>query len=185
MRLSGQASDLRRPIVRCRRAGEGGSVALRVVVRASLCTLVLLLSCSIEIASAKDTPQAAPDPYDARVAVLIGKMVDSAMEEMAFANLEKLGCPAVPAIIRQMDVRRDLPLKDISLFNRSPNAFEGKRFYRPEKVVDAIAAILNQITGEDHGSIYNGDTDAKRSATVRGWREFLRTTAAKDLCRHG
>jgi len=120
-----------------------------------------------------------------RVAALIEKMVDKKTEQQAFADLESLGCPAVPTIIERMDDRRKLPDPRISLRNKSPDAFEGLRHYGPEKVVDALAAILNQITGQHFGFIYNGATDAERDKTVRGWRDFLRTTPFAKLCESG
>jgi hypothetical protein len=122
---------------------------------------------------------------DRRVAVLIEKMSDQKTEKQAFIDLESLGCPAVPAIIEHMDDRRKLPDPRISLRNKSPDAFESLRHYGPEKFVDALAAILNQITGKDFGFIYNGATDAERDKTVRGWRDFWRTTPAAKLCEAG
>ncbi len=122
---------------------------------------------------------------DKRVAVLIERMSAQKTEQQAFTDLESLGCPAVPAIIERMDDRRKLPDPRISLRNKSPDAFEGLRHYGPEKIVDALAAILNQITGKDFGFISNGATDAERDKTVRGWRDFLRTTPASKLCKAG
>jgi hypothetical protein len=126
--------------------------------------------------------QQSPSRIERRVAVLINKMAHEKTEQRAFADLESLGCSAVPAIIEQMDDRRKLPDPRISLRNNSPDAFEAMRHYGPEKVVDALAAILNQITGQDFGSIYNGTTDAERDKTVRGWRDFLHATPTEKLC---
>jgi hypothetical protein len=122
---------------------------------------------------------------DKRVAALIEKMSDQKTEQQAFTDLESLGCPAVPAIIERMDDRRKLPEPRISLQNKSPDAFEGLRHYGPEKVVDALAAILNQITGKDFGFIYNGATDTERDKAVSGWRDFLYKTDAAKLCEGG
>jgi hypothetical protein len=122
---------------------------------------------------------------DKNVAVLIERMSAQKTEQQAFTDLESLGCPAVPAIIERMDDRRKLPDPRISLRNKSPDAFEGLRHYGPEKIVDALAAILNQITGRDFGFIYNGATDVERDKTVRGWRDFLHTTPAAKLCDAG
>ena len=80
-----------------------------------------------------------------------------------------------------MDDRRKLPVPRISLRNKSPQEFEGLRHYGPEEVVDALAAILNQITGQHFGFIYNGATDAERTKTVRAWRDFLRKTPKAKL----
>ena len=127
------------------------------------------------------TPQTS-SRIEKRVSVLIEKMSKNSTEQKAFADIEGLGCPAVPAIIEKMDDRRKLPDRRISLRNKSPQTFESMRHYSPEEVVDALAAILNQITGQDFGSISNGATEADRSATVRGWRDFLHKTPPAKLC---
>jgi hypothetical protein len=119
---------------------------------------------------------------DKRVGLLINRMLRADTEHKAFSDLEALGCAAVPAIIRRMDDRRVLPDPSISLRNKSPQAFEGIRHYGPIEVVDALAAILNQLTGQSFGFIYNGGTDEDRTKTVQGWRKFLETTPASDLC---
>ena len=49
-------------------------------------------------------------------------------------------------------------------------------------MVDELAAVLNQLTSRDFGSIYNGATDAQRTTAVQGWRDFLRKTPASELC---
>jgi len=120
---------------------------------------------------------------DQRVSVLIGQMLSASTEQKAFADLEMLGCQAVPSIIQQLDDRRDLPIPQISLRNKSPQAFEGIRHYGPMKVVDALAAILNQVTGRSFGFIYNGATDAERTETIKAWAKFLRDTPHAQLCR--
>jgi hypothetical protein len=126
--------------------------------------------------------QATPPTLDERVAELIGQTLNSATEQQAFSDLETLGCPAVPAIIARMDDRQLLPDPRISLRNNWPTAFEGLRHYGPQKVVDALAAILNQLTGQDFGLIYNGGSDAARTDAIRGWRAFLRNTPPEKLC---
>lgn len=122
---------------------------------------------------------------DKRVGILIDKMLKGDTEQKAFSDVEALGCDAVPAIIRRMDDRRSLPNPRISLRNKSPNAFEGTRHYGPRQVVDALAAILNQLTGQDFGFIYNGATEEERTKTIQGWRKFLESTPASTLCRAG
>ena len=102
-----------------------------------------------------------------------------AEQQRLFGELEDLGPSAVPAIIAQMDDRRPLAVAQISLQNRSPNAFEAVRHYGPEQIVDALDAILNQITGESFGFIVNGGTETERSNSVAGWRTY----AAKLHCR--
>lgn len=121
---------------------------------------------------------------DKKVRALIEKMVTNAeAQHRAFAELEAMGCAAVPSIIERMDDRRELPDPNISLRNKSRQAFEGLRHYGPKKVVDALAAILNQITGQDFGFIYNGGTEAERAETVRGWHDYLKRTPATELCK--
>jgi hypothetical protein len=130
------------------------------------------------------------DPtIDKQVAALIGEMLNKSTEHKAFAGLETLGCAAVPAIIKRMDDRRNLPDPTISLANKSPDAFEGYRHYDVEKVVDALDAILNQITGQYFGVI---DTDQPvqvkneaRQQVVRGWRDWLKNTPPAKLCSGG
>jgi hypothetical protein len=122
------------------------------------------------------------DDVDKRVTGLIEKILNRRTEQEAFAALEALGCPAVPAIIRQMDDRRRLPDPTIVLRNELADAFEATRFYAPEKVVDALAAILNQITGHSFGFIYNGATEGERTDTVSGWSNFLSSTPSSKLC---
>ena len=119
---------------------------------------------------------------DKQVGVLIERMLNAQTEQKAFSELEALGCPAVPAIILRIDDRRVLPDPRISLRNKSPHAFEAVRYYGPVQVDDALAAILNQLTGQDFGFIYNGGTNEERTRAVEGWRKFMETTPAADLC---
>jgi hypothetical protein len=116
---------------------------------------------------------------------LIEQITKAGTEQKAFADLEALGCPAVPAIIGRMDDRRSLPDPRISLRNKSSQAFEGIRHYGPREVVDALAAILNQLTGQDFGFIENGGTSEERTKAIQGWRKFLESTPGPDLCKAG
>jgi hypothetical protein len=154
-------------------------------MKAALCTLVLAvltqpLNCYC---------QGNPLKVEKQVRVLINKMVKRSTEHKAFAELEALGCPAVPAIIQQMDDRRALPDKYISLRNKSPDAFESMRHYGVDKIVDALDAILNQMTGESFGNIdIHNDVpaqDAERAKVVRGWRDWLQRTPSTKLCERG
>lgn len=90
-------------------------------------------------------------------------------QEGIFRQLEALGRNGVPAIVAQMDDHRPLPYPRISLVNHDPNAFEGLRHYGPKLVVDALDAILNQITGFG-GSIVNGGSERERRNAVEAWR---------------
>jgi len=140
------------------------NVTMKAALVVALTIAVLCSNCYGQLSSAT---------VEERVSTLIGQMLNSSTERQAFADLEALGCPAVPAIIELMDDRRSLPDPRISLKNKSPQAFEGLRHYSPQKVVDALAAILSQVTGRNFGFIYNGATGAERTKTLRGWRDFL------------
>ena len=94
-------------------------------------------------------------------------------QQRLFAQLERLGPEAVPAIIEQMDDRRSLAVPQISLENRYPGAFEGVRHYGPKLIVDALDAILPQITGYSGlVPIVNGGSELERQLAVHGWRTY-------------
>lgn len=102
-----------------------------------------------------------------------------------FQQLEALGKPAIPYIIKYMDDRRPLPYRYIRLDNpRGPGVFEAFRQYGPEVVVDGLAALLNQMTRKDFGPIYNGGTETERDGAVAGWRAWCSSQwpDLKDVC---
>lgn len=57
----------------------------------------------------------------------------------------------------------------MSLANETPGAFEGRRHYSPNAVHDALAAVLNQLTGENFVFVYNGATQQERESNRRKW----------------
>ena len=99
----------------------------------------------------------------------------------AYIELEKMGFDAVPGMICQMDDRRELAQKHISLENKNSKAWEAYRHYSPKVVVDVLEAILNQITDQSFGFIENGGTEEERANTVRGWRTYLWHAANDSL----
>lgn len=101
-------------------------------------------------------------------------------QERILRRLEALGQKAVPAIIAHMDDRRELAFQKMSLTNDWPDAFEGLRHYSPERIVDALAAILNQLTAENFGFIYSGATERERRAAVAGWRVYAEMLLCGD-----
>ena len=121
------------------------------------------------------------DKNSARVKELIADMHIGAKANDAYIELEKMGFDAVPGIICQMDDRRGLALKQISLENKNPDAWEAYSHYNPELVVDVLDAILDQITGQNFGFIENGGTEEERANTVRGWRSYLWHAANDSL----
>jgi hypothetical protein len=117
-----------------------------------------------------------PRPDDGMF-VKVKRLVDATVEKdtqaAALRDLAALDQNAVPAIIALMDDPRKLAERKMALRNRALDRFEEFRRYRPETVTDAMAAILNHITGEDFGSIYNGGSERERRHAVNGWRIYL------------
>ena len=112
-------------------------------------------------------------PHHSRVQRLLSDLPRASRErqERIFRELEALGPAAVRAMVAQLDDRRPLAYGQISLTNHSPDAFEGIRHYGPQLVVDALDAILNQITGFG-GSIVNGGSERERRHAVEMWRVY-------------
>lgn len=113
-------------------------------------------------------------PHFLKVRRLVARLGRGSADDEArvYRRLEALGSPAVPAIVAHMDDRRSLRRGSISLANRAPGSFEGLRHYRPKLVVDALAAVLAQITGRSFGFIENGGTNEERQKVVAGWRVY-------------
>ena len=112
-------------------------------------------------------------PQYSRVRALLAGLPEATLgrQELIFRDLEALGSDAVPAIIAQLDDRTPLAHQQISLVNHFPGAFEALRHYGPVLVVDALDAILNQITGFG-GSIVNGGSERQRRNAVEMWRVY-------------
>jgi hypothetical protein len=127
-------------------------------------------------------PYAQPDETDRTVKQQLDALADSRLAEDAVGKLVSMGCGAVPALVRQMDDRRPFAADEIALENRSPGALEGVRVYSPELIVDAIAAILNHLSGETFGFIYNGASAALRERTVDKWRTWLALVDGHPAC---
>ena len=104
---------------------------------------------------------------------LIEDMLTASKAEEAYVKLERLGTQVIPAIICQMDDRRELAVKNISLENKYPNAVDPSRQYSPKVVTDVLAAILNQVARNSFGFIYNGASEEERNSAINGWRIFL------------
>jgi hypothetical protein len=110
-------------------------------------------------------------PREAAVRALIEKMLVRRTQARAFRDLENLGPAAVPAIADLMDDRRRLGVETMALEN-PPDGFEAYRIYAPQLVVDALAAILTQLTGTGFGNIESGGTERQRRFAVDGWRVY-------------
>lgn len=118
--------------------------------------------------------RAESEPSCAKVRPFIEAMLSRRTEEKAFADLEAMGKDAVPAMIMFMDDRRKLPIQHIAL--RNDGGFEAFRQYGPQVVVDAVAALLNQITGEIFDFISNGASERERKEAINAWRIYLYRT---------
>ncbi len=95
------------------------------------CTTAVLLSAAFFFTPLVACQSQISSPaVEQRVKALIGKTLNRATQQRAFADLEALRCSAVPEMIQQMDDRRNLPDgSHISLENKSPQRFEAVRFY--------------------------------------------------------
>jgi len=112
-----------------------------------------------------------------RVSRLIDQATESERaERKAFEELESLGNQAVPYLVGHLGDVRPLAAQEISLENKASDAFEGVRHYSPSTVHDALAAILNQITGQNFVFVYNGATPQEREENRRRWIEWCRST---------
>jgi hypothetical protein len=128
-----------------------------------------------------------PDAMAQKVTALVNDTVAATTEASAFAELERLGDAAVPYIIGHLSDFRSLPIRSISLDNKSPTAFEGLRHYAPETVHDALSAILNQLTGKSFESVYNGASSEVRVRNVKAWEAWCTKAlpVKASVCKHG
>ena len=110
---------------------------------------------------------------DKKVKILIEYFFIRNKASEAYAKLEELGEAAVPSLIKNMHDLRDLTVKGISLRNKAINSFEGRRIYGPQKVVDVISAILQQITSERFFNIVNGSDSVTRKLEANAWKVWL------------
>ncbi|MGH7786554.1 MAG: hypothetical protein ACRERC_06780 [Candidatus Binatia bacterium] len=104
-------------------------------------------------------------------------------QQTAFNDIENLGCAAVPNLATFAGDRRPLSCARMQLRNKSREAFEGRRHYSPTLVGDAVQALLNQLTGQHFGPVYNGSTEQELNASAAQWRAFVAKTPIGDLCR--
>lgn len=112
-------------------------------------------------------------PNEDIIQQFIDNVLDPKKAEHPYKKIESLNLDSVPALIKHMDDRRELPVKHIQLANKSKNAFEAYRHYSPQQVIDFIAAILNHITRIRFGFIYNGEIDSERDKTYKKWIIWL------------
>jgi len=166
--------------------GQAGDAMIAIRPRWLAAAVVLVtLAADPSRLLAGETPGKAAQPVDAKVRALVEKAVaakNGEQQQAAFDAVINLDCAAVPALGTLLGDSRPLPTRYLRLENRATDAFEKFRQYGPETVTDAVAAILNHITGQHFGSIYNGATPSERDKAVAAWREFLTRTPAERLC---
>ncbi|WP_157500065.1 hypothetical protein [Lysobacter sp. Root983] len=113
------------------------------------------------------------ESLESRVSRLVDQATKSARAEArAFSELESLGGQAVPYLVGHLGDVRPLAEERINLENNAPDAFEAVRHYGPDTVPDALAAILNQVAGQDFVFVYNGATSREREENRRRWVEW-------------
>ncbi|MEE7546421.1 hypothetical protein HF319_04685 [Xanthomonas sp. Kuri4-1] len=113
---------------------------------------------------------------ETRVSKLVDQTTKSARaERKAFVKLESMGGQAVPYLVGHLGDVRPLAAQEISFENKASDAFEGVRHYGPSTVHDALAAILNQLTGQSFVFVYNGATPQERDENRRKWIDWCRS----------
>jgi len=109
---------------------------------------------------------------ESRVQKLILQLTNKKHQQRAVKELESIGILAAPTIIKFMDDRRPVGMRNVEFLNKAENSFEGIRVYKPELVVDLLAGLLNQITGTGFGDIYSGGYEFQRAEVVYEWRKW-------------
>ncbi|WP_434026606.1 hypothetical protein [[Pseudomonas] boreopolis] len=126
------------------------------------------------------------ESFESRISKLVDQTTKSERtERKAFSELESLGNQAVPYLVGHLGDMRPLAAQEISFENKASDAFEGARHYGPRTVHDALAAILNQITGQNFVFVYNGATPQEREENRDKWIEWCRSNYPDqaEICR--
>ncbi|MGS1078566.1 hypothetical protein [Pseudoxanthomonas beigongshangi] len=122
---------------------------------------------------------------EGRVSQLVDQTTKSEKaEQRSFNELESIGDQVVPYLVGHLADVRPLAAREIRFNNKWSDAFEGVRHYAPVTVHDALAAILNQITGKNFVFVYNGASPQDREENRRKWVEWCRTTYPdkREIC---
>ena len=123
-------------------------------------------------ASFSGTVWARPAPIDRDVAAQLSRLTDPATSPAALKAILALGCPAVPALIRQLDDPRPYAGPALHLIL----GFEAMREDTPRVLTDAIVALLNQLTGRTFGVMSERED---RNRTIRRWENWLAATEGR------
>ena len=110
------------------------------------------------------------------IATLVDETTNAQTEPEAFLRLESYGENGVPYLVQHLGDMRPLGDKNMTLKNivivNSKKTEQGQRIYTPEVVSDAMAALLNQITGKSFEFVYNGADPATRAANRKEWQDW-------------
>lgn len=94
----------------------------------------------------------------------------AALQAAGFERLESLGDAAATAMVMQMNDRRPLAVPRLSLGSgKGPNS---RRRHEPQLMIDALAAMLEQVTGQRYGQPYAGGRESQRQLAYDGWRLY-------------
>jgi len=156
--------------------GEFGAIRVQMIIRRLIHLSILAVGLSGCVNQVRDT-----DSLYAQVRALIDQATQSKTEAKAFRELQTLGTNAVPFLVGHLNDMRPLPISEIELSNHADDAFEGLAHYKPTVVHDALAAILNQLTGQSFVFVYNGATTADRKSNTILWQEWcIKTYPSKS-----
>lgn len=112
---------------------------------------------------------------DLRVRGIIDRLGNRDTAKSAVDELIKIGDAAVPYLIKYMDDQRAYAGDWLVLTQNGVHAQ-----YRPELLLDAIAAITGYLTGESPVFVYNGGVDEKvRENALKAWRYY----ALENICK--
>jgi hypothetical protein len=117
---------------------------------------------------------------EARVKSLVGKLEAQESQDQALADLEALGEDAIRFLVPYVASEKRIAKQQIKFENRSQSSFEKFRWYTPETVGDAIAALLNQLTGQHFGDVYNGASREVREQAAHGWEKWCKARYPKN-----
>ena len=94
----------------------------------------------------------------------------AALQAVGFARLESLGDGATTAMVGQMNDRRPLAVRRLTL--EPTGVIHGRRTSEPELMIDAVTAMLEQVTGQSFGAPHLSRLESQRQLAFDGWRLY-------------
>lgn len=115
-----------------------------------------------------------PDKMDRKIKQLLNELVKSDTQEDSWKELLNLESNAVPALIRSMNDKRNLPWGEFNSFSRTSRDKNKVHFqYSPKVVQDAVSILLNEMTQISFCPTMNGGTAEDRALDLLGWKVWL------------